>query len=270
MIVLGPSAKPADFVREIPKQTIKTFDLVDVVAGGDGFSGRRNRGIDPTNGRPTDTPPTSETIRISSATESIIASRRLPFVDGVFIPDGRTGPVQVDSAGHTFDEFPQDRESRRPTTFGRAARFPSADRLRQFRPSWAASTMLRPVTACLFMHANKGITFDLEAIRRANPGCKLLRFRAVAGNTETVSETGEAVYADVWVLVDGQVRFQRREINGYNGAFPIAIPIGENDRFLTLAATDGGNGIECDWIMFGDPRLELLVRAGATQNAGGP
>ena len=29
----------------------------------------------------------------------------MPFVDGVFIPDGRAGPVQVDSAGHVFDEF---------------------------------------------------------------------------------------------------------------------------------------------------------------------
>ena len=43
-IVVVPAAKLAEFVREIPKRTIKTFDLVDVVAGGDGFSGRRERG----------------------------------------------------------------------------------------------------------------------------------------------------------------------------------------------------------------------------------
>ena len=64
--------------------------------------------------------------------------------------------------------------------------------------------------------------------------------------------------ADVWVLVDGQVRFRRREINGCYGAFPVVFPIGEKDRFLTLVATDGGNGLEWDWIVFGDPRLELL------------
>ena len=29
----------------------------------------------------------------------------LPFVDGVFIPSG-AGPVQLDSAGHTFCRFP--------------------------------------------------------------------------------------------------------------------------------------------------------------------
>jgi hypothetical protein len=43
-------------------------------------------------------------------------------------------------------------------------------------------------------------------------------------------------YADLRVLIDGQSRFQRREISRYNGAFPIALPIRDQDRFLTLAA----------------------------------
>jgi hypothetical protein len=117
----------------------------------------------------------------------------------------------------------------------------------------------------LFLHANKAITFDLQAIRQANRYCKLLRFRAVAGNTETVSEKGAAVLTDVWVLVDGQPRFRRREICGLNGAFPINIPLGENDRFLTLAATDGGNDIRGDWILFGDPQLDLMPIDSASQ-----
>jgi hypothetical protein len=108
----------------------------------------------------------------------------------------------------------------------------------------------------LFMHANKAITFDLEAIRRANPNCRQIRFRSVVGNTETLSANGAAVSADVWVLVDGQPRFRRREINGFSGAMPVNILLGGNDRFLTLVATDGGNGIQGDWIMFGDPRIE--------------
>ena len=35
--------------------------------------------------------------------------------------------------------------------------------------------------------SNNAITFDLEAIRRANRGFKLLRFRAVAANTVTAA-----------------------------------------------------------------------------------
>ena len=45
--MLAPSANPANFVRQIAKQDIKILDLVDVVAGGDGFSGRRESGIHP-------------------------------------------------------------------------------------------------------------------------------------------------------------------------------------------------------------------------------
>ena len=107
-IIVAPSAKSARFVREIPKPTIKTFDLADVVAGGDGFSGRRGRGIDPANGRPTDStlaePKNANTqdyarFRIVSDGKYHRAET-FPLVDGVFIPDGRPGGVQVDSAGH--------------------------------------------------------------------------------------------------------------------------------------------------------------------------
>ena len=48
--ILETSANQPGFVRAIPEQKIKTFDLVDVVAGGDGFSGKRNASINPTNG----------------------------------------------------------------------------------------------------------------------------------------------------------------------------------------------------------------------------
>jgi hypothetical protein len=108
----------------------------------------------------------------------------------------------------------------------------------------------------LYMHANKGITFDLEAIRRANPDCTLRRFLAVVANTNPY-ETG---VADAWVFVDGQMRFRRRQINQYAGAFSIDVSLAPQSRFLTLVSTDGGDGsVGRDWITFGDPRLELLT-----------
>jgi hypothetical protein len=112
----------------------------------------------------------------------------------------------------------------------------------------------------LLVHPNNGITFDLTAIRGTNPDHRLARFLAVVGNTETSAQYGDArtVWADVWVLVDGKIRFRRREINGFTGGLRIAIPLTDQDRFLTLIATDGGNGLWWDWIIFGDPRLELV------------
>jgi hypothetical protein len=115
--------------------------------------------------------------------------------------------------------------------------------------------LAKPPHRLLFLHASNAITFDLQAIRRANPGCKLLRFLAAAANLEP-GEVGEA--ADIWVLVDGQVRFQRQRVDSYSGVLPVAVRIGEKDRFLTLATTDGGDSIPHDWVIFGDARLELL------------
>ena len=248
VIVLGPSAKPADFVREIPKQTIKIFDLVDVVAGGDGFSGRRNRGIDPRNGRASDTLGGENPM---FGDEKYHRAEAVPFVDGVFIPHGGAGPVRLDSAGHVFDEF--------PATDNKTSDFILAGgQLGGNSAELDGIDYASPGHGQLALYANKGITFDLAAIRRANPDWKLVRFRAVTGNTEQASEKGAPVYADVWVFVDGQVQFRRREINRYNGAMPITIPIHDKDRFLTLVATDGGNGYQQDLIIFGDPRLELL------------
>ena len=65
----------------------------------------------------------------------------------------------------------------------------------------------------------------------------------------------------MWVFVDGQRRFAREKINVDNGALSIAIRLKDQDHFLTLAATDGGNGYDWDFVMFGDPRLELKFTA---------
>jgi hypothetical protein len=55
------------------------------------------------------------------------------------------------------------------------------------------------------------------------------------------------------------VRFRRCGINGCSGAFPILSSVAENDRFLTLTATDSGNSMAGDWILFGNPALEMVT-----------
>ena len=72
-----------------------------MVAGGDGFSGRRNRGIDPTTGQATNARPPSDKFHLFGNGEYHRVAK-LPLVDGVFIPAGGKQPAQVDSAGHAF------------------------------------------------------------------------------------------------------------------------------------------------------------------------
>ena len=245
------------FVREVPRLAHQVFDLVDVVAGGDGFSGRRNQGIDPTTGRFGTRPPSKDWS--ANGRNRYVRVTESPFVDGVFIPNGGDAPVQVDSAGHTFDGFP----ATNGETYGRiwaGGPIPRHSLIPQ--SSLLGNTdYASPGHGLLATHANSAITFNLQAIRKANPEFKRMMFVAAAGNTETESLNGATVGADLWVLVDGQRRFGRREISGLNGAFRIVVPIAEDDHFLTLAATDGGNGIHCDWTVFGDPRLEMLTHA---------
>ena len=417
-IVAAKETVASRFVRDISKQTAKTFDLVDVVAGGDGFSGCRNRGIDPNNGRfisvlpsslqslaegPTVTAPnvllgatamaSSEnsaeysatkaidgrpevsdwvsargagkqilsvsgfnsvigTIRIWSNTDIPIRSvairssttqkksLRAADYETLLVPAStfdagltgwarssdylnRTGDCYIDFAvnappgtrslfldfGNSENEWvrveevqafqqrrPEERNggyhrvaghpfidgvfvpgiSRQIDSTGRAfADFGSTSGLSSFY-IWALgksvecgpSVLLdgvdysQPGHGLLYMPANKGITFDLDVVRRENSGWKISQFRSVGGNAEPVSADGSA---DLWVLVDGQLRFRRREINGYSGRVPIVFKISPGDRFLTLAATDGGNGVFWDWIVFGDPVLDLIPDAG---NAG--
>lgn len=92
-----------------------------------------------------------------------------------------------------------------------------------------------------------------------NSGWPVAYLVATVANTETGSELGQSLYADIWVFVDGHERFKRREVNYYTGVLSVDIPINNRDRYLTLAATDSGNGASYDWIMFGDPRLELTT-----------
>jgi hypothetical protein len=256
-IALVPTATPAQFVRALPKTTMKTLDLVDVVAGGDGFSGRRNSGIDPTSGRVTDTPPQLDKDFMFLGDGNYHRIDGLPLVDGVFIPNGQSGPVQTDSAGHAFSGFGATANRTGGHIWAGGTIPTSIDHPRAIRTQLGNIDYASAGHGLIFMHANKGITFDLDAIRRANPDFKLRQFRSAAGNTETVSAEGLAVCADVWVLVDGQMRFQRRDISSANGEFTISVPICQRDRFLTLVATDAGNDIGNDWIVFGDPRLEL-------------
>ena len=67
------------------QEIIKTLNLVDMVAGGDGFGKARDRGIDPTTGKTTAYSQTQEhRRRLGDGRYHRVEG--LPFVDGVFVP----------------------------------------------------------------------------------------------------------------------------------------------------------------------------------------
>jgi hypothetical protein len=224
------------------------------VAGGDGFSGRRNRGIDPSNGRIVDA-----VRRRSNVLARMVGDGQyhrvagVPYVDGVFIPSSEVA-VPIDSAGHVFDKFDHADNSTWQHIWA-GGKIPNSPYLVKMDGVDYAS----PGHGHLFFHANSAITFDLEAVRRGNPAARLVQFRAVVGNIALIAARGKTQYADAWVMVDGRSRCQYRQLSRWQGALPVLVPINDQDRFLTLAATEGNDGISHDFIVFGDPRLELLL-----------
>ncbi|MBN1395090.1 MAG: NPCBM/NEW2 domain-containing protein [Pirellulales bacterium] len=257
-IVMGvAAADTVKFIRELPQPRRNFIDLADIAAGGDGLGWRNQRGVDPSTGAIIAAPIGSFGAEGDGRYHLV---EGLPLVDGVFVPDGRQGPVQLDSAGHVFAGFPETDNF----TWGYiwAGKYPTVKNTIPSPSCWLDGVDYSGIPhSVLCMPACKGVTFDIDAIRKMNPGAALRRFSAAAGNTEPRTyehvPLRKRVSADVWVFVDGKLRFSKTDFNSEDGAIPIIVPLQPTDRFLTLATTDAGNSGECDWTMFGDPRLEI-------------
>lgn len=176
----------------------------------------------------------------------------LLFVDGVFIPDQGENGCVVSSKGHVFAQC--------PNTDGNA--------LMNIANGWNLQSKQKTPRAWseargISMHANLGITFDLQAIRDTMPGIAIVRFTAQAGIP--VSARPDVSEGDVYILVGGHVRFSRTAVRSPE-MFDIDVPLAMHERFLTLIATDGlvvrGDAKKAsswDWCFFADPILKLEV-----------
>jgi len=106
----------------------------------------------------------------------------------------------------------------------------------------------------LTLHPNAGITFDMDQIRRDNPGIHMDRFTAVCGIPRDLPQAPFSP-ADAWVLLDGVVRLHLHYPVERSAIETVDVPIPAQTRFLTLAATCSGRA-DYSWVCFGDPFLE--------------
>lgn len=254
------------FVRYLPhRETL--INLAEIVAGGDAFGKAYHRGVSLNDGQPID-----DYGAPAIGHGKYVATPSVDFVDGVFIPDGKHGTVQVDSIGRTFNGFPVTAGD----CWGGAimARRPSKEdslpliRLEFYGNNYGYVNWLHIASkpaelsprcyGLIGMHSNSGITFDLHAIRARYPDKKIIRFSAQLGNLESRSESeSETNAADAWVLVDGQLRYGRKGFNRESGSETIDVPLADRDRFLVLAVTDHGGDTAYDWVAFGDAVIEM-------------
>jgi hypothetical protein len=223
------------------------LQLADIVGGGNGTgTGVHGAGINPLTG--STTPPPSFSISQPNNTNAYHLVTH-PFIDGVFIPDGGAPATTLDSAGHTFAGF--------PNTISQ-----SWDMIK-YGPNSSSGFTLNSINYDLApnnmigMHANKGITFDLDAMELAHPGYVADHFTAVAGMSRVSGAYGTS---DFWVFLDGVL--QTSQVNTTGGVgFLIDLNLNPNSRFLTLVSTDNGNDATRDQIIFGNPVVTLTAPA---------
>jgi ferric-dicitrate binding protein FerR (iron transport regulator) len=234
-----------------PSSRSGRLNLADIVGGGNGRgTGRSNRGIDLATGQTFKGP---ATVIRRARQNAFRPAPQFQGVDGVFVPNGALGPVVISSTGLTFSGCPRTMGSYYggPANSGRFFDIPSRQihTARLHGVSFGTSTH-----PALTLHPNAGITFDLNRIRRDNPGIHMDRFTAVCGIPKNLPQAPFSP-ADVWVLLDGAVRLHLHYPVERNVVEKVDVPIPAQTRFLTLVATCSGRA-DYSWVCFGDPFLE--------------
>jgi hypothetical protein len=112
-----------------------------------------------------------------------------------------------------------------------------------------------PGRNALGMHANVGLSVDLQDVAYRHPGLRVERFTTMLANIGRKGWPHEGK-ADFWVFLDGELIAHYTSLTPAQDPIALDIPI-ENQRYLTLVSTDGGNGGTLDWITLGDPRIHL-------------
>ncbi|MGE4286692.1 MAG: NPCBM/NEW2 domain-containing protein [Phycisphaerae bacterium] len=263
------------FVRKIDSSVNMVWrgqgkiELNDIVGGGNGFgTGILDAGID-TNSGLFFSAPQPDLLRgeITGAVKggggyNEVGS--LAMIDGVFVPDSSKGPVQITSAGHKFEQFTDGGNSFWGNIFNGAWHVSSSCVKHNLRLDGIAyGSNEHPAIS---MHSNQGITFDLQAIRSAIPGGKLLQFTSIFGVSETIALDSYFIQGtagsglgkvNCWVLIDGKVMFNMNDVSYRQGAIDIEVDIRDEDRFLTLVVTEAGDRRGYDCSLFAEPELTI-------------
>lgn len=219
----------------------KTLNLADIVTGGHGLTiGDSDLGVHPSTG----TISQGSTGFVEIANPDVFSKSENRYVDGVFVPQKLNTQV-ISSTGLTIAGVPTNLSG-------------SWDYVRSGPPSGYSTTTIDSInysTAphwCVALHANKGITFDIDPLRKFHNAQKMI-FHTVLGH---LGEKNQSIL-DVSIFLDGQQVSQHVGIKAQQVGIPIRIEINPTARFLTFLITQGTDGISHDQAILGDARFEI-------------
>ena len=229
----------------------RLFDIADVVGGGNGFgTGNANHGIDFKSGEIRQVDSEDYSFRVPE----YVLSHHL-FIDGVFMPDGGQGPVQVTSTGICYSQFPDTHgDCYAPICNNYAINKGFVANPETEYLLMRGEKLKNQISPRICLHSNAGITFDLSAIKSSFPGVAIRRFTSRFGLIKSSKSTPTDV--DLFILVDGKEVYSHVGYLSNEPSLDIGIEINDSDRFLTIACMEGTSNYG-DWPIFVDPILEL-------------
>jgi hypothetical protein len=170
-------------------------------------------------------------------------------VDGVFVPNGSLGAQVISSSGLVYD-FAGSADT--DGSWGPFINGPGPIDDPSNGGGLAVNFGGDPDNHSMIgAHAQKGITFDIDAIETLFDGQEVTNFTCIAGDSRP--KPGGLV--DILILLDGHL--VASGIDLVNNEFAIDVMIKTTNRFLTLVCTSSGNTINSDHGYFGDPFLQL-------------
>ncbi len=239
------------------------LDLADVVCGGNGFNtGNAEMVIDPLTG---ELQPYMERGSITRRAQAIfLPTESLAYVDGVFVPDGGDGAIEITSTGIRYSDCPDTSGATRKdiTVLNKVYDNEGGDLiLGDYKYGY-------PYRPAICMQANKGITFDLNAIRADLENVEIEYFEALCAmaslGTAMNTGMGPAGKADFRILLDG---VEQKVISDVRTDFSekVRVDIEPEHRFLTIMTTDHqlkgeSDPIGWDRCFLGEPVLGLKSR----------
>jgi hypothetical protein len=219
--------------------TGESISLADIVAGGNGLgTGTRGHGIHPGTGTLTSGETGFVTVESHDRLIPVPTSR---FIDGVFVPSSEVATVTTTgirvagitpTSGQTWDYLKSGPSSGATVNTIDGVEYASAPH------------------QMLGMHANKGITFDLQAMR-SDYIFGDSHLRAILGHGGAMDQS----QLDFAAYLDGRQVLEHLHVRAQQSGLVIDIRIPEAARFLTLIVTEGGQGISHDQAIFGNPQI---------------
>ena len=249
---------------------INELSMVDIICGSVPGEYRSAGSIDPDTGAWSSLPwSESKGVRGKVRTGEVVPVDWNPWVHGIFVPDSQRSELAVDLDGGLVALLPISGGAWGPVWARRRIDRhldPLAAKVdRDVEGFWGAGTTTALLDRSRWvrdgivgLHANVGITIDLEAIRREYSS-SIKSFRGVLAHLEK-SHVSQPFHpqarATFQIYVDGELRYERKEFCRQDGDAMFGVELRDSDRLLSLIVTDGDDGPIYDRVILLDPILE--------------